>query len=219
MTIIQKELEVKRAVEQTKAWKPFIRLNIQHFADGDKDDDKGDKGDKGDGEKGGDKGDGDKTPQFSKEQEDYLQKMIQSATDKVRTTYSKENKELKDKIDAYEKEKMTDEERKEHEKQQYEKSLKDKEVALNEKEQLMLTSDLLDEKKLPQKFKNILAGGDEKQTKENVETFAKLWQEEVERVVNERFKKGGMDDPASGGGPSKTPKTLSGAIGDFYKKK
>jgi len=135
-------------------------------------------------------------------QED-IQKMIQSETDKVRTEYAKSLKEKEKEIDELKKEKMTEEQRAEYERKQWEQEKAEKEKELQQREVALHTVDKLQDKKIPLKFKDFLAGEDVEKTDQNIETFEKVFQEALSEAVDERFKQQGGDPGANkkkGGG-------------------
>jgi hypothetical protein len=146
-----------------------------------------------------------------------LQKLIQSEGDKrvtgaLKTAQEKWEADFKAKLDlekaeaqklaglsAAEKEKAL------LEKSKYEIEAREKAIAV--KELKLETINILNEKKLPITFADLLLGQDAEKTKGNVDTFEKAFREAIEAGVNERLKgtipKGGT----------------SGATGDNYGKK
>ena len=81
-----------------------------------------------------------------------IQKMIQSETDKVRNEYSKKLKMFEDENTELKKQKMTEDEKKAFEAQEYEKKLQAKEAELAGKEARLKAIDLLTEAKIPLSF-------------------------------------------------------------------
>ena len=148
---------------------------------------------------------------FSAEQMAEIQKMIQAASDQVRSTYSFEKKKLEDELEKIKKEKMTEEQKAEYERQKLERDLKDREAALTKREVELHTIDKLTEAKLPLAFKPFLAAGSKEDTEKNIEAFAAAWQTELKAAVDETFKKHGGDpgQRKQGGGGSKGWKEMT----------
>lgn len=177
-------------------------MNLQLFADGDNQDDQNTRDNQQQDKNIEDKGQEDK-PLTMEE----IQKMIQSATDKVRTEYSKKLKEAQAEAERLAKEKMTEEEKAEFERQKLQRELEEKERALLERELNLLAVDLLTEAKMPLEFKEFVVGADEEQTREKVSTLKKLWNAQLEKAVQERFKEKGRDphDTSGSGDTVKNP--------------
>ncbi len=129
--------------------------------------------------------------------QEQVEKMIQSATDKIRTEKSQELKEKQKEIDELKKEKMTEEQRAEYERKQWEQEKAEKEKELQQREVALHTVDKLQEKQIPLKFKDFLAGESVEKTDENIESFGKVFQEELSKAVDERFKQQGGDPGAN----------------------
>lgn len=185
--------------------KDFLdKMDLQLFADGGNQDDK----DTGDDQKQDDKDDKqDQQDQDKPLTTEEIQKMIQSATDKVRTEYSKKLKEAQAEAERLAKEKMSEEEKAEFERQKLQDELTEKEQALLERELNLQAIDLLTEAKMPLTFKEFVIGADEETTKTKVKTLKTLWAEELEKAVQERFKEKGREphNPSGGGDGEKNP--------------
>lgn len=117
-----------------------------------------------------------------------IDKASQSAADKVRTEYSQKNKELSEKLEALQKEKMTDEEKAKFERDKLKRELEERESKLQEREVALHTVDKLTELKLPLSFKSILAGKDTQDTDAKIAIFQTEWQRALDEAVNNRFK-------------------------------
>lgn len=179
--------------------KDFLdRIDLQFFADGGNQDDN-DAGDDQGQEDTDDKDEGqDKDDKKPLTMED-VQRMIQSETDKVRTEYSQKLKDAKAEAERLAKEKMTEEEKAEFERQKLQKELEEKERALLERELNLLAVDLLTEAKMPLAFKPFVVGADEEATKAKVATLKNLFNSELEKAVQERFKEKGRNPHDTGG--------------------
>lgn len=130
-------------------------------------------------------------------------KAEQSAADRVRTEYSKKNKELQDQLEELKKQKMSAEEKAEYERQQKERELQEKERELLQREVKLHTVDKLRELELPLEFRDILAGPTIDETNQRIEVFQKQWQDALKKAVDERFKQSGHD-PGAGRGDNTT---------------
>jgi hypothetical protein len=127
-------------------------------------------------------------------------KAEQSAADRVRTEYSKKNKELLEQLEELKKQKMSAEEKAEYERQQKERELREKEAELLRREVALHTVDKLRELELPLEFRDILAGSDIEDTDRRIGVFQKMWQDALKKAVDERFKNAGHDPGAGRGG-------------------
>ena len=178
------------------------RMNLQLFAEGDNQDDQNTGDNQQQDENIEDKGQEDK-PLTMEE----VQKMIQSATDKVRTEYSRKLKEAQAELERLKADKMTEEEKAKYEQEKLQKELQEKEQALLERELNLLAVDLLTEAKMPLEFKEFVVGVDEETTKAKVTTLKNLWNTALEQAVKERFKEKGRDpyDTSGSGDTVKNP--------------
>ena len=138
---------------------------------------------------------------------DEVRKLIQSETDKVRTEYSKKLKEAQAEAERLAKEKMSEEEKAKYEQEKLQKELEEKERALLERELNLLAVELLNEAQMPLEFKEFVVGADEEQTREKVSTLKNLWNAQLEKAVQERFKEKGRDpyDTSGSGDTVKNP--------------
>jgi|GEM_PF-463937 len=122
-----------------------------------------------------------------------VSKAEQSAADRVRTEYSKKNKELQDQLEELKKQKMSAEEKAEYERQQKERELREKETELLRREVALHTVDKLRELELPLEFRDILAGADIEDTNKRIGVFQQMWQGALKKAVDERFKQTGHE--------------------------
>lgn len=157
--------------EDKKNW---LRLNIQHFAEG------GDGGsDGGDGGSGG----GEDKPQVLTAEE--VQKMIQAETDRVRGEYAKKNKDLQKLLDDEKKSKLSEQEKFEL----AQKELAEKQSELQKEKNGIHAIKELGNAELPSTFLDFVTSseGDEKTT-ELVKTLKKAFDDAVAAKVDETFK-------------------------------
>ena len=122
-----------------------------------------------------------------------IEKMIQSAEDRVRTEYSKKLKGLEQEKEKLEKEKMSEEEKRKYELEKLQNELSEKENAVKERELSLKTVDLLRENELPLEFAEFIKGEDEESTQKRVEKFKDMFQKSIQAAVEEKFKEGGTD--------------------------
>ncbi len=125
--------------------------------------------------------------------EEKVQRMIQSAEDRVRTDYAKRLKELEAEKEALKQERMSEEEKRQYELEKMQKELTEKEQAVKDRELALRTVDLLREYQLPLEFSDFVRGGDEEETTERVKQFKKLFQKTVQEAVEEKFRGSGVD--------------------------
>lgn len=128
-----------------------------------------------------------------------VEKMIQSATDRVRTEYSKKLKDKEKELEELRLASMTEEERKAEEQRKLQETLDKKEAELKLKELTLTTIDLLKENELPLEAKDFLIGNDVDSTKANIKAFKKMFSYALEQAVTERFKQTGKDHIESTG--------------------
>lgn len=128
-----------------------------------------------------------------------VEKMIQSATDRVRTEYSKKLKEKEKELEELRLASMTEEERKAEEQRKLQEILEKKEAELKLKELTLTTIELLKENELPLEAKDFLIGKDEESTKANIKAFKKMFLSALEQAVTERFKQTGKSHIESTG--------------------
>jgi hypothetical protein len=142
-----------------------------------------------------------------------IQKMIQSETDKVRTTYAKQLKDKQDELDKLAREKMTEEERAAADLLKAQTDIKDREAALLRREVELHAVDVIGKKGLPSNFREFLLGANVEETDKRIDAFALAWDASVKEAVEKRFKDSGTD-PNKGGGGGNTvnpwkPETLN----------
>jgi len=124
-----------------------------------------------------------------------VQKMIQSAEDKVRTEYTKKLTAAEKQVKA----KMTEEEIKAKELADKEASIIERENAIIRKDLEAKTNELLTSKQLPMSMREFVMGNDEDSTNKKIEAFDKLFKAEVEKTVTERLKGKTPDSSSSTG--------------------
>lgn len=148
---------------------------LQVFSDG------GDGG--SDGGDGGSDGGGKDEPKTLTPEE--VRKMIQAETDKVRTEYSKKNKDLEKLLDAEKKSKMSEQEKFEL----AQKELAEKQSELQKEKNGIHAIKELNNAELPSTFLDFVTSteGDEKTT-ELVQTLKKAFDDAVAAKVDETFK-------------------------------
>lgn len=136
--------------------------------------------------------DGNTVPDSNKGETTYtaadLEKKVQSETDKVRTDYSQKLKQLEQKIEKFQKEKMTEDERKQFELGEAKKAIAEKEQLYNSKLLELSSVEWLKESGLPIEFRQYVLGTDEESTKTRIKAFQKLWNDAINKAVEDKFK-------------------------------
>ena len=119
--------------------------------------------------------------------EEAIQKMIQSATDKIRTDYTKRMNQLEEEKEALLKEKMSETEKKDYE-------LNKREKAIREAESRLLASNIenaavnsVARLEIPIDFKDFVKGETVEETEKRAEQFHELWKSAVDAEVQKRF--------------------------------
>jgi hypothetical protein len=146
-----------------------------------------------------------------------LQKLLQSTADKrvtdaLKTAQEKWELDYKAKLELEKAEaaklaKMSEADKAQALLDKSKLELETREKSLAQKELKLETINILNDKKLPITFADILLGEDADKTKANVDTFDKAFREALEAAVNERLK----GNPPKGG--------LGGNAGDNFGKK
>lgn len=126
---------------------------------------------------------------------DKVEKMIQSATDKVRTEYNKKLKLKEKEMEEFKKSSMTEQQQIDYEKQKLEDELSKREQALLEKEEVFKRSQLENEtlkllqtENLPLEAQAFLIGTNIDTTTDNIKAFKVMFDNAIESVVSERIK-------------------------------
>ena len=127
--------------------------------------------------------------------EEAVQKMIQSATDKIRTDYSKKLKQLEEEKEALIKEKMTEAEKKDYELNKREKAIREKEAQLLASNIETTAATELARLEIPFDFKDFIKGESVDETKARAEQFHELWKSAVSEEVQKRFAANGRHVP------------------------
>lgn len=135
------------------------------------------------------------TFQPTPEMQEWLQKQLQSETDKVRTQYSKQLRQLETEKDNLLKEKMTEEEKAQFELDKQKRELFEKEQALKRQTVELEATNLLTDAQVPLKFREFVLGEDVETTKQRINDFKKLWDEAVSEEVTKRMAAGGRQAP------------------------
>ena len=147
-----------------------------------------------DGGNGAGQGNNFELPKTEKE----LKKLLQSEADKrvtsaLQTAQQKWESEYSQKLEQEKQEaaklaKMSEDEKRQALLQKQENDLKDKERALQQRELKLETIKILDGKKLPIDFADLLLAEDAEKTNSNVETFEKAFRAAVDAAVTEKMK-------------------------------
>jgi hypothetical protein len=153
-----------------------------------------------------------------------LQKLLQSEADKrvsgaLKTAQEKWELDYKTKLEAEKAEaeklaKMSATEKAEALLAKTQKDIADREKAIAQKELKLETINILNEKKLPITFADVLLGEDAEKTKGNVDTFEKAFREAVETAVNERLK----GNPPKGGAGGNAGDNFGKKVAEAYSK-
>lgn len=101
-------------------------------------------------------------------------------------------------------EKLPEDEKKQEEFRLKEEDYEKRNAELNRRELMQDAKDMLSEKGIPVSFAKNLLGSDKKETKANIEEFAKEWSEQISASVDEKLK-GGKTPKSSGGNDSVDP--------------
>ena len=133
---------------------------------------------------------------------DEIEKMIQSATDKVRTDYVKKLKSLESEKEELKKSAMSEAEKAKYEKEQHEKSLQEKEKELTRKELLIEATDLLKAENLDISFRKYVVGNDIEETKKNIIEFKSFIDSKVKEELDKINKGLGRDVKTASGSSS-----------------
>lgn len=135
-----------------------------------------------------------------------VEKLIQSATDRVRTEYSKQFKEQQKVIDELRQSTMTEAQIRKLKETQ----LGEREAMLQKKELELLAVDVLKENDLPLNLREFVVGKDADETKARATALKNEFQKAVEAAVQERFKQSGRD-PKKSETPAGTKRTYTRA--------
>jgi hypothetical protein len=130
--------------------------------------------------------------------EEELKKLLQSESDKrvtdaLKTAQAKWEADYKQKLESEKAEaeklaKMSAAEKEQALLDKQKKEIEDRERAIQQKELKLETINILNEKKLPITFADLLLADDADKTKGNVDTFEKAFREAVDAAVTERLK-------------------------------
>lgn len=128
-----------------------------------------------------------------------IEKMIQSAEDRIRGEYSKKLREKDTELNTLRQESMSDEERAQDDAQKLMAKLKQREAELEKKELTLKTIDLLKANDLPLETKDFLISDSEENTLKNIESFKVMFDTALSDAVTEKFKKSGKKHEGSTG--------------------
>ncbi|MEB9684536.1 ribonuclease [Bacillus thuringiensis serovar pingluonsis] len=143
--------------------------------------------------------DGQKEPKLDDATKTFIEKMVQSAEDRVRSKYSKELNATKKELENYKTASMTAQEKAEYEMKQLQEQLEERERILHQKEMQSAAADGLSAIGLDLKFVDFVIGSDVEDTKSRVSKFNDLFSSALEAKVVERFKAAGREIHVSGG--------------------
>lgn len=183
-----------------------LKINLQLFADQDHNGANAEPGadDKGTGGEGNSQADQNNVNDDNKDDvltKEAVEKMIQSATDKVRTEYVKKLKILEAEKEELEKAKMTEEEKRAFEEEKRQKELEAKEQEIRQKELNIKAYDVIVEQELNPKLKPFILAD----TEEDIETKAKELKSIINNIVETALQekiKGLGREPHKGGEPA-----------------
>lgn len=140
-----------------------------------------------------------KEPQLDSVTKDFIEKMLQSREDKVRTKYAKELSATKKELENYKTASMTAQEKAEYEMKELQKTLEEREQVLHQKEMQSAATEALAKVGLDIKFVDFVVGVDVDDTKARVAKLGDLFNASLEAKVAERFKAAGRDIYAGSG--------------------
>ena len=120
--------------------------------------------------------------------QELIKKAQQSEGDRVRTEYSKKLKSLETEKETLLKEKMTEDEKTKFELENARKEIQERENVINQRTLELSTISLLKDENVPIEFKPYVIGNDEESTKSKVKAFKKLWDAEINKAVEDKFK-------------------------------
>lgn len=140
-----------------------------------------------------------KDPQLDPATKDFIEKMLQSREDKVRTKYAKELSATKKELENYKTASMTAQEKAEYEMKELQKTLEEREQVLHQKEMQSAATEALAKVGLDIKFVDFVVGADVDDTKARVVKLGDLFNASLEAKVAERFKAAGRDIYAGSG--------------------
>jgi len=170
----------------------LLPMKLQFFSDaGGEGGDGGGEGGTGSGE-GGDGGEGD-DPKISPELQALIDKQIQSATDRLRTDYTKQLKSKDDQLAILKKQSMTAEQIRDQEIEDAKAELAKQRQDLAERENKLYAIDALAEVGMPNGFLPFVVTGDNEQTKQRIAELKPLFDKEVAAAVKVELAKSGKD--------------------------
>ncbi|MES5957574.1 DUF4355 domain-containing protein [Bacillus fungorum] len=144
-------------------------------------------------------------PQLDSATKEFIEKMMQSREDKLRTKYSKELNATKKELENYKTASMTAQEKAEYEMQELQKTLEEREQALLQKEMrgiavegLASANIDLEPKELAE-LADVVIGKDEDDTKRRLKVIEDKFSKAVGKAVDKKFKEAGRNIYAGSG--------------------
>ncbi|QWH63916.1 DUF4355 domain-containing protein (plasmid) [Bacillus mycoides] len=138
-------------------------------------------------------------PQLDEATKAFIEKMVQSAEDKVRTKYTKQLSATQKELQNYKTASMTAQEKAEYDMQELQKQADEREKVLHQKEMQWAATESLSEAGLDLKFVDFVIGADADDTKGRVAKLNDLFNTSLEAKVAEKFKAAGRDIYAGSG--------------------
>ncbi len=138
-------------------------------------------------------------PQLDPATKEFIEKMMQSREDKLRTKYSKELNATKKELENYKTASMTAQEKAEYEMQELQKTLEEREQVLHQKEMQSAATEALSAVGLDLKFVDFVIGADAEDTNNRVAKLNDVFSTALEAKVAEKFKAAGRDIHAGSG--------------------
>lgn len=132
-------------------------------------------------------------PQLDPATKEFIEKMMQSREDKLRTKYSKELNATKKELENYKTASMTAQEKAEYDMQELQKQADEREKVLHQKEMQWTATEALSEAGLDLKFVDFVIGADADDTKGRVAKINELFNTSLEAKVAEKFKAAGRE--------------------------
>lgn len=181
-----------------------LKLDLQFFAEGDRDGEE--EGDKGDGSEGKDKDF--KKVEFTPEQQSEIDRILGERLGKAQAKWEKDYQAKLDaaKTEAEKLAKMNADQKAEYERQKREDELTNRENEITRRELRATALETLAEKGLPKQLADILVFTDAESTNASLDAVEKAFREAVETGVNERLR----GSVPGGKGGSTTTKTSVG---------
>ena len=205
MKQLQKQVDVQFFKEKEATPYRLRLANIQFFAEGDGTDTSVEGTDGNQTGEGTDGGSQQQEPQLDEATKAFIEKMVQSAEDKVRTKYTKQLSATQKELENYKTASMTAQEKAEYEMQELQKTLEEREQALLQKEMrgiavegLAAASIDLEPKELAE-LADVVIGKDEEDTKRRLKVIEDKFSKAVGKEIDKKFKEAGRNIYAGSG--------------------